>query len=125
LTYQAVSWSHRIAHTGPNQFVSLTGDCFYHHLYYNPGGGISSEIYHDINLAREAVSRLKAMDNADNVVVLLARENDEMPLFPYKLHKWAEEEIERKKAGAQKRLYFVCRSGQRSDTVSAFLRAIH
>ena len=40
---------------------------------------------------------------ADNLVVLLAHENewiDEMPLFPQKLNKWAEEKMEGKRAKA-------------------------
>lgn len=90
-----------LARTGPNQFVLLAGDCCHHRLCYNPGERlISSENHHDIHLARETANHVKAMHELGNVVVVLSHENerlDEMPLFPQKLNKWAEEEIETKR----------------------------
>jgi len=84
----------------PNTFVLLAGDCCHNRQCYNPGERlVSRENHHDIDAARDTVKRLKAMNRADNIVLILAHEAErlhEMPLFPLRLNDRAIEETKRK-----------------------------
>lgn len=90
-----------LARVAPNTFALLAADCCHNRLCYCPGDRlISRENYHELDVARKTVDKLKAMHAVDNVVVILAHEKerlDEMPLFPTALDDWVVEEAQRKR----------------------------
>ncbi|KAH9923581.1 hypothetical protein B0H21DRAFT_840819, partial [Amylocystis lapponica] len=91
-----------LARVASAHFVLLAADCCHNRLCYNPGDRlISRENYENIEVARETVQKLKYMDRAENVVVVLAHEKErlgEMPLFPASLNGWVAEETARKRS---------------------------
>lgn len=88
-----------LARVGPNSFVLLAADCCHNRLCYRPGHRpISRENYEDLDVARQTVEKVKAMDRLGNVVVILAHEKerlDEMPMFPRALNDWAVAEVQK------------------------------
>lgn len=86
-----------LARIADSKFVLLAADCCHNRLCYDPGERlISHENYHDIKVARETVQRLKTMNQAGNVLLILAHEKErleEMPLFPSAMNNWAEEQL--------------------------------
>lgn len=91
-----------LARVSPDSFVLLAADCCHNRLCYRPGyRPISRENYEDLDVARQTVEKVKAMDRLGNVVVILAHEKerlDEMPMFPRALNDWAAEEIRKTRA---------------------------
>ncbi|PCH35012.1 Metallo-hydrolase/oxidoreductase [Wolfiporia cocos MD-104 SS10] len=89
-----------LARVSTNKFVLLAADCCHNRLCYNPGHRlISRENYHDVQVARDTVQRLKIMDRTEGVLVILAHERerlDEMPLFPNSLNHRAQTQIGKK-----------------------------
>ena len=86
-----------LARVGPDSFVLLAADCCHNRLCYRPGyRPISRENYDDLDVARQTVEKVKAMDRLGNVVVILAHEKerlDELPLFPHALNDWVVVEV--------------------------------
>ncbi|TFY54924.1 hypothetical protein EVJ58_g8571 [Rhodofomes roseus] len=91
-----------LARVAPDTFVLLAADCCHNRLCYSPGERlISRENYHDLDVARETVDKVKVMHRLENVVVILAHEKerlDEMPLFPKTLNRWAAAETGKKRS---------------------------
>lgn len=92
-----------LARVGPDTFVLLAADCCHNRLCYRPGlRPISRENYEGLDVARQTVEKVKALDRLGNVVVILAHEKerlDEMPMFPQALNDWAVDEVRKTRAG--------------------------
>lgn len=83
-----------LARVSPNRFILLAADCCHHRSCYDPGERLVGRFNHsDIKVARETVEIVKRMSQKEEVVVVLAHENERleegMPVFPMRLNEWA------------------------------------